>query len=241
MAYKRHGEQFDRGNDVNTYTAGAAITDHYCVYQSAENTVQHAQYGTQLAVGIALDSYDSGDTFVEIIKRGRIKFIANGAISVGDPLTVGTTAGRMRKAYQGETVYGVALKAASTAGDECLGEFNFPGASFTGEVVVLATSQTIDGSVTLPGGAGDYAVTLYVEETAGNAITGGLNVGTTATGQEIAAALTVAGSGKYKYTPEDMATGWITLTAGDSVYFSDETSWNSASVDMEFHFKLMHI
>lgn len=235
MAYKRHGLKYSP-SDVRPFTAGAAISDKYGVYLSAEDTIQHNGLANRRCIGIAMDSYDSGHKSCNVLIRGRYDAIADAAIAVGDPLTQGGTAGYFRKALTGETIYGYALKAASAQGDRFLGEWDFAAAQFTDTVVYLNTAVTADISPTLNNVAGTYAVYANILETAGNAITGGLDIGTAANGNEIATTLTVAGSTAYYYLPADMTAVEITLTENDEIFIEAETAWNSASINLKLTF-----
>jgi len=232
MAYKRHGLKYDV-SDVRPFTAGAALSDKYGVYMSAEDTIIHNGLGNRRCIGITMDSYASGALSCNILIRGRYDGIADAAISVGDPLTQGGTAGYFRTALEGETIYGYALTAASAQGDRFLGEWDFVGAYFTDAVTYADTAITANVSPTLNNVAGTYRFFVSILETAGNAVSGGLDIGTATGGAQIAATLTVAGSTAYYYLPADMAAVEVTLAENDEIFIEAETAWNSASLNFK--------
>lgn len=93
---------------------------------------------------------------------------------------------------------------------------------------------TGNGSFTLPMG---YKIkSIIVKETAGNALTGGLDVGLTANGVEVVSGMAVAGSATVLCTLVEAGTiGATFTTADDTIYFSDgddDADWNSAELEL---------
>lgn len=132
MAFRYQSEIFDNEH-VRTATAGEAIAfDRACVKLSASRTIVKTTGDTDVAVGLyktERDTASSGDP-VEYITRGDLVFVAGGAIDIGDPICPDDgTAGRMRTGVSGDRTSGVALEAASQAGDYCLGRFDFNNSS----------------------------------------------------------------------------------------------------------------
>lgn len=233
MAFKRHGEKYEN-SDVRSATAGGAISDRYCVILIAEDTITHNTVaGDVRAVGIALDTYASGDKTAQFVNEGRIEFFAEGSIAVNDALTPAATAGAFRKAQAGEFTVGRALKAASTT-ERCLGEFDFAGAvgglASADKVVYYNAAITANTNVTLPNVAGTYLIeSLYIKETASANVTGGVTVGTTAGGTELFTAITVASGTAYYKGPSDAVALAITLAAASPLSIQS-SNWNSASI-----------
>lgn len=228
MGYKP-GEKWI-SSDIRKAIAGAAITDRAIVYLSAEDTVQVNDLSFRRVAGIAMDAYASGDS-VDYCVRGRMDFVAGGAISVGQALVPDGTTGRVRAAYEGEKgIIGYAVDAASSAGDKCKGEFDFIAAEDRDQIIYYNSAVTANISPTLGNEAGTYTFKLHVEETAGNAVTGGLNIGNADDGQQLAATLTVGASTAYLYLPADMADVQIALDEDDEIFIHAETAWNSASL-----------
>ncbi|MCH7521407.1 MAG: hypothetical protein IIB42_06900 [Candidatus Marinimicrobia bacterium] len=77
--------------------------------------------------------------------------------------------------------------------------------------------------------AGYRIKSIVVEETAGNAITGGLKIGTSAGGTQV-----VNGQAVGANALVDCALGTVifSTSAGQTLYVEDVTSWNSASLDL---------
>ena len=77
--------------------------------------------------------------------------------------------------------------------------------------------------------AGYRIKSIVVEETAGNAITGGLKIGTSAGGTQV-----VNGQAVGANALVDCALGTVifSISAAQTLYVEDVTSWNSASIDL---------
>ena len=129
MALSFPSERYDVVNAVWTATAGEAIAfDRACVKLSASKTIVKCTADTDLACGlmkIDTDAPASGEQ-CEYISRGKLHFVAGGAIAIGDPLCPDDgTAGRVRKAVSGDLVVGYAEEASTAAGDWGFGRFDF--------------------------------------------------------------------------------------------------------------------
>lgn len=94
----------------------------------------------------------------------------------------------------------------------------------------LRFTATADASFSIPAG---YAMSeMYLDETAGNAITGGIHLGTTDTGNDIINALAV-GASAIKHVPEaSLLLRWFSRTVAQTVYLTAVTAWNSASLNV---------
>ncbi|MCH7939270.1 MAG: hypothetical protein IID13_05950 [Candidatus Marinimicrobia bacterium] len=88
---------------------------------------------------------------------------------------------------------------------------------------------TADTTLTAVVPAGYRIRSIIVEETAGNAITGGLKIGTSAGGAQVVNAQAVGASALV-----DCALGarLFSLTTAQTLYVEDVTAWNSASIDL---------
>lgn len=85
-----------------------------------------------------------------------------------------------------------------------------------------------DSSIYLPQNA--KILLLDIVETAGNSITGGLDIGTTAAGVDIASAVAVGASARFSVT--DAALLKRIFASQQQLFFTAHTSWNSAVIDV---------
>lgn len=95
-------------------------------------------------------------------------------------------------------------------------------------------AQTANFTLLLP--ANQFIQYIIFIETAGNAVTGGIDIGTTNGGTQVASAVTV-GANSLVVIPET-GTGSIvkrgfSTSAATTIYFNAHTSWNNASVDCQ--------
>lgn len=106
------------------------------------------------------------------------------------------------------------------------------GSAFDAQRIFRTAIAANDTSVTIP--ANYRIASITIKETANNAITGGLDIGTTNGGQQIVAAYTVTAL-LYK-TIEDSAivtTGKV-FAADTPIYINAHTGWNSANLNIQF-------
>lgn len=75
---------------------------------------------------------------------------------------------------------------------------------------------------------------IYVRNTTANAVTGGINVGTTAGGAQVASAIAVAGNALVVIDGASLvATGkYLSGTLNTVLYISAVTAWNNAALDI---------
>ncbi len=88
---------------------------------------------------------------------------------------------------------------------------------------------TADTTLTGVVPAGYRTRSIIVEETAGNAITGGLKIGTSAGGTEVVNAQAVGANALVDCA---LGTRLFSLTADQTLYVEDVTAWNGASIDL---------
>lgn len=81
---------------------------------------------------------------------------------------------------------------------------------------------------TIPLAAGKALRRVYIAERAGNAVTGGIRIGTTDTGTQIVTALAVGASAMVEITPTISAL----LKTAQTLYVQAVTGWNSAEIDV---------
>lgn len=85
-----------------------------------------------------------------------------------------------------------------------------------------------DSTIFIPG---PFHILIFdIDETSGNAITGGLNVGSTAAGTDIISGVAVAGSAYFAVA--DAALLKRSFKAGTTLFLTPGSSWNSASINL---------
>ena len=116
-------EKFVNSDIRSGVTSEAIAKRRFCVKESAGYLVK-CTADTDIALGLAYDSYASGDQ-AQYIVRGDLQFVATGSIAKGDPLCpYNATPGNMRTAISGDRVFGYAIDVAET-GEYCYGRFDF--------------------------------------------------------------------------------------------------------------------
>jgi hypothetical protein len=221
---------------------GGAVTQYAGVYLSGARQVSMPanDVPVELFFGVALDSASAASTTntINVVRRGDVQVLAGEALAVGDEVTCYGTSGYFYVAEAGDPVAGICTKAASGSGvlaNVELGAKN-PASTTAGSVVRYSAAANItdDTSFTLPNPAGTYILD-YVAIVADGVVTGGLKLGTTSGGAEIFTGWATA-SGTKVYRPSSCADAvtaaadaWV-LTAGDTLFLADVTSWNSVTI-----------
>ena len=100
---------------IDTYKAGADVTEKRFVKITAADTVQHSGAGAT-AIGVTEHTVTSGN-YVAVAITGRTIVTAGDAVTAGADVTSDST-GRAVPATTGNYINGTAKTAASTAGDE---------------------------------------------------------------------------------------------------------------------------
>lgn len=93
---------------------------------------------------------------------------------------------------------------------------------------VNALSKSADFSFILPQGA--HIIAISISETAGNAITGGLDIGTTAAGVDVASAIAVGASSSFAVAQAAILKN--IFTGSPTLFFTAHTSWNGAIINV---------
>ena len=97
---------------------------------------------------------------------------------------------------------------------------------------LTATAVVANGSIgALPATA--KVRTIYVQETAGHAVAGGVNIGTTSSGSDMASAIPVAASGKTTINPGALL---VQQVGGSTIYISAASAWAGASLNVQVEY-----
>jgi len=91
---------------------------------------------------------------------------------------------------------------------------------------------TADATVSIPAG---YKIdSLVIENTTANAVTGGIKIGTTNGGTEVAAAIAVGANALLQVTDAELLKRLFSMSTATTLYLQDVTAWNSASLNFYF-------
>lgn len=99
----------------------------------------------------------------------------------------------------------------------------------------ITANDTTATAVSIPANAVLRAI--YIRNTTANAVTGGINIGTTAAGSDVVSAFAVAGNGLLVINPgATLLKQYFSATASQQLFISAVTAWNSASLIVRFEF-----
>lgn len=93
----------------------------------------------------------------------------------------------------------------------------------------LRKALSADGTLVIP--AYHAIKAIYVDNITANAITGGLDLGSTAGGEEVAAAKAIGANATVSYTPAQILVDLFAVT-DQTLYIYAHTAWNSASIEV---------
>lgn len=97
--------------------------------------------------------------------------------------------------------------------------------------VIKAIGQTSNFVITLP--ANTYITAIFINETLGNAITGGIKIGTTGGATDVVVALAVGASSIQIVPMASILKLSFSTTSSQQLFFQTVTLWNGASVNVE--------
>lgn len=101
---------------------------------------------------------------------------------------------------------------------------------------VFAKGQTGNFTLTIPANA--IMLGVEIAELAGNSITGGINIGTTANGNDIVNGYTISANQLTSILDNSMLKRWISMTAPTTIYFSAKTAWNNAKINAYIRYQV---
>jgi hypothetical protein len=98
-------------------------------------------------------------------------------------------------------------------------------------------------SLTMSGVGSDMAITpnvpagygiraIYVQETANHSITGGLDIGTTSTGNDVVSAFAVSGHAFASVGISNILKTVFSASAAQTIYLHAHSAWNSAVINV---------
>lgn len=93
--------------------------------------------------------------------------------------------------------------------------------------------QGVTGNTTASVPAGYVIDDVFIQETAGNAVTGGIKIGTTSGGTQIVTSITVGANSFTRTLPGSLTTsGPFSPTAAQTIFIQAVSAWNSANVNI---------
>lgn len=110
-----------------------------------------------------------------------------------------------------------------------------------GQRQLFTINQTSDFSLTIP--SNTFITYIIINEVAGHAITGGLDIGTTNGAADIVSAFAVGANSLAVIPDAAILLRIFNLLASQTLFFHAHTSWNSAKIDVEVFYqtaKLYH-
>jgi hypothetical protein len=207
--------------DVTKGKAGVLVT-----YAGSGGTIELADAANDTALGMFARDADSGLTAgVQLGEGSIVEFTAEGAVTAGDKLNPQGTAGDLGTCPNGAEYIGESLQ---TLADDESGVMLLTRGVKSGAKPQKTGTFTADNNIAAVFPVtGLYKIEVYIYNTTANAVTGGINIGTTSGGTDIASAQAVGANALVLV--QDVVN--ITV-AGTALYIETVTAWNSASLSV---------
>lgn len=103
------------------------------------------------------------------------------------------------------------------------------GSSVITNLAVTAVSSS-NSSLIMP--SRSYIANIVIQETAGHAITGGLNIGTSSNGSQIFSGLSVGANSLQSINAGSLAQTIFSVSSTQTIYLNAASSWNGASINV---------
>lgn len=101
--------------------------------------------------------------------------------------------------------------------------------------VLSAVNQTSNFTLSLP--ANTIIEDIFIQETAGNAVTGGIKIGTTSGATDVALAIAVAGSSIQVVPDALILSNVFSVASPQTLFIQTVTLWNGASVNLKILYR----
>lgn len=98
----------------------------------------------------------------------------------------------------------------------------------------IITALTVTGNTTVSIPAGNIIQDLVIENTTGNAVTGGIKIGTTNGGTDVVLALAVGSNSLQTVLDAALLKRVFSMSGSTTLYVQTVTLWNSASLNLYF-------
>lgn len=117
----------------------------------------------------------------------------------------------------------------------CIVPDNTCPAPMPSELVITASAVAANGILAvLPPNAVLHSIDIL--NTTGDAVTGGINIGTTAGASDVVSALAVGANGQITVPPASLLKQYISATLVQPIYISAVTGWNSAVLNIRVRY-----
>jgi hypothetical protein len=135
-------------------------------------------------------------------------------------------------AYSGRGTKGDTGSTGSTGSQGVQGVTGATGAADTSASIVTALSVTANTTVSIP--AGNIIQHLVIQNATGNAVTGGIKIGTTDGGIDVIVAVAVGANALFCVLDATLLKRVFSLSGATTLYLQTVTLWNSANLNFYF-------
>lgn len=105
------------------------------------------------------------------------------------------------------------------------------------QATVYSANATAAFTLSIP--ANSYIDEIFIQNTTANAITGGLDIGTTLAGADVVSAIAVAGSALFMVPAASILKRVFSTTDPTTLYFGAHSSWNSANIKVKVRYSTL--
>lgn len=212
----------------DTRVASSIVTKHAAGVLDANGCIRMPLAAYEPGYGIIKEAGAIGQG-VTVVSIGVTEYLAASAHDAGEIVGICDVLGRLGRVPAGTRALAISLKKVTTAGDIGLGFLIHAPMSKEIRGSALAKTAAFTLASVLPE-AGTYLVKqIVIVETAGNAVTGGIKIGTTSGGAEVVTAQAVGASGQVNAT---LAKSVFVLAAAQTFYVDAVSAWNSANINL---------
>ena len=200
-------------------------------------------WNSLLAGAVALAALLVAD---EAAIAGQVLCRAQGAGTGTQAGTIGGSIGGSVSSVPSKTLYTMNSDGCVAVAQQDVGYFQsqgyYPGTNlFSVSIVGLGAASTTSNSPILPAGA--MITGISVQETSGNAVTGGLDIGTAASGAQVVSAFTVAASANLAIPPASILLFEFPATGtpkAQQIFFNAHTNWtDTATINATIFYSLV--
>lgn len=127
---------------------------------------------------------------------------------------------------------GAAGAAGSNGSNGSNGTNGTNGTSDTSASIITALAVTSNATVSIP--SGNVIQHLVIQNTTGNAVTGGIRIGTTDGGVDVVIAVAVGANALFSVLDATLLKRVFSMSGSTTLYIQTVTLWNSSSLNFYF-------